>query len=47
VPATPDKAVEPIKKMPKDDGNKGASIAPLLPVTPTGARIETEAKNPF
>lgn len=49
------KAVEPIKKMPKDVEkkdekkieNKGATLAPMPTVTPTGARIETEAKNPF
>ena len=45
----PGKTIEPIKKMPKDDG-KGASILPsipVVPVTPAGARIETEVKNPF
>jgi hypothetical protein len=41
--------IEPIKKMPKDDkAGKGAMlIAPATPVTPTGAKIETEVKNPF
>jgi hypothetical protein len=48
-PEVPGKAIEPIKKMPKDEG-KGASLAPVAPtapVTPAGARIETEVKNPF
>ncbi|MFO0845042.1 MAG: hypothetical protein U0797_22070 [Gemmataceae bacterium] len=34
--------------MPSSDANKGAYLAPLAPiVTPAGAKIETEAKNPF
>jgi len=47
-PVEPGKSIEPIKKMPKDDG-KGAMapVAPISPVTPAGARIETEVKNPF
>ena len=48
-PVEPGKGIEPIKKMPKDDG-KGAMmapVAPISPVTPAGARIETEVKNPF
>jgi hypothetical protein len=44
----PGKAAEPIKKMPKDEGNnKGAMLSPLSPVTPTAVKIETEVKNPF
>ena len=54
-PATPNtKPAETIKKMPKADDKpgeiekpKGASIMPQAPVTPTGAKVETEAKNPF
>ena len=46
MPVEPGKSIEPIKKMPKDDG-KGVLIAPVAPVTPAGARIETEVKNPF
>ena len=49
MPSMPGKAIEPIKKMPKDDG-KGAMmapIAPVAPVTPAAARIETEVKSPF
>jgi len=42
----PQKSAEPIKKMPSD-ANKGAMLAPLSQVAPTGAKIETEAKNPF
>jgi len=45
-PVEPGKSIEPIKKMPKDDG-KGAMMAPVAPVTPAGAKIETEGKNPF
>ena len=47
-PVEPGKSIEPIKKMPKDDG-KGVSapIAPFAPIAPAGARIETEVKNPF
>ena len=46
-PSEPGKSIEPIKKMPKDDG-KVAPVAPAVaPVTPAGARIETEVKNPF
>lgn len=33
--------------MPSSDANKGASLMPTAPVTPTGAKVETEAKNPF
>lgn len=47
MPATPGKAAEPIKKAPQEDKPKGALLAPLSTVTPTGVKIETEAKNPF
>ena len=49
MPVEPGKAIEPIKKMPKDDG-KGAlmtPVAPLSPVTPAAARIQSEVQNPF
>lgn len=52
-PAGQQKPAETIKKMPnleekKIEGDKkGASVMPQAPVTPTGAKIETEAKNPF
>jgi len=46
-PATPTTG-EQIKKMPSNDKNKGAVITPGSPVlTPTGAKIETEATHPF
>ena len=52
-PAAPGKPVEAIKKMPSPDekkieaDKKGAAVMPQAPVTPTGAQVEPELKNPF
>lgn len=50
----PSKPVEPIKSMPKGEDKKptieekkGALLLPNAPLTPTGAKVETEGKNPF
>ncbi len=44
-------AAEPLKKMPKgteDNSGGNQTIAPAAPnLTPTGARIESDSKNPF
>jgi len=52
VPTTPgtiEKGAEQIKKMPKDDdkGGKGAMLHGSSILTPTTAKVESEAKNPF
>jgi hypothetical protein len=54
-PVQPGTPAEGIKKMPKPadekkieaDKPKGALLMPQAPVTPTGARVEPELKNPF
>ena len=45
-PLTQPAAPEQIKKGPKEDG-KGAFLNGIPSLTPTGARVETDAKNPF
>jgi len=49
VPGTPAPGAEPIKKMPKDvPAGKSVSTTPSTPmIAPAGAKVETEAKNPF
>ncbi len=46
-PATPEKSAEPIKKLPSEAGDKGASLLPMSTVTPAAAQNTTEIKNPF
>lgn len=45
-PATPGKTVEPIKKLPKDEGGKGVEAKPMS-LLPTGVKVESQLHNPF